>query len=104
MSAAACCTGCLWLIYLQLLLRQSLRIFCASKENQPRKVFRAPGIATLTMLSSPSEERVFICAACWEMLCILSLPISTDEVVIIITAYARIRLTKLEDRVPLLTI
>ena len=84
--------------------RHSLRFFCASEENQSGNIFRAPGIAILATLSSPSEEHVFICAACWELLCILKLPISTDEVVIIITAHARIRLTKLEDHVPVLAV
>lgn len=84
--------------------RQSLRFFHASEENQPGNICRAPGIVTLTMLPLPSEEHVFICAGHWELLFILKLLISTDEVVKITTAHTRIRLTKVEDHVPLLTV
>lgn len=82
--------------------RQSLRFFCASEENQPGNIFRAPGIAILATLSSRLEEHVFICAACWELLCILQLPLSTNEIVIIITAHTRITFTKLKDHVAVL--
>lgn len=84
--------------------RQSLRFFHASEENQPGNICRALGIAILTMLPLPSEEPAFICAACWELLFILKLLISTDEVVIIAIAHTRSRLTKVEDHVPLLTV
>lgn len=83
--------------------RQSLQFFCASGENQAGNIFGAPGIAILTPLSSPAWAGL-ISAACWRLLCILKLPVSTDEMVIISTVHARIGLTKLEDHVPVLAV
>lgn len=84
--------------------RQSLRFFHASEENPPGNICRAPGISILTMLPLPSEEHVFSFATCWELLFILKLLMSTDEAVIITIAHTRIRLTKVEGHVPLLTV
>jgi len=85
--------------------RQQSLWFCgASEENQPGNIFRAPGTAILATLCSPSGEHVFVCAACWELLCILRLPISAGEVVRIVADLTRIELTKLENRVPVLAV
>lgn len=82
--------------------RQSLRFFHGSEENQPGHICRAPGIAILTMLPLPSDEHVFSCATCWELLFILKLLMNTDEVVIITIAHTSIRLTS-SHQIPVLT-
>lgn len=84
--------------------RQSLTFFCASEKKPAREHFRSPWHSYPHNALLPPEEHVFICAACWELLCILRLPVSTDEIVIIITARARIGLTKLEEHVLVLPV